>query len=535
MRDGVELHTVWTLPTLDLKPPAGKRYTTVLDRSPYGETGTELVADVFLPLGYAAVGQDFRGTKLSGGLFDLWRNSHNDTADTVRWIVAQPWSDGVVYQVGGSADGIAALVLAGQSPIPEIKKQFIIWATATPYDSVFPGGAYRQALIDGWLKGTVKNHAALQLEVFGHESPADPWWQDVTPAWKNAQAPTVFWAGWNDIFLNGNLAAYEGWQNDAPTGVRGRSWLVVDPLGHCQGAAGQYRGDTVLGRNAIAALLAIALFDGSLEANPPRIPEGVKRVTFYVMGAAPKLLQPREPGNYWCSLDKWPKYTPTAFYPDTTGKLAQTRPIAAKGALHFRYDPRDPVPTRGGNNLEIHCGPDDQREVEVRPDVLVFTSDVLKEPLAITGPVSAELFVSSTNVNDTDWTAKLTDVDPSGVSRLVQDGIVRMRWRSHRLAPEPVVPGEVTNITVSLWSTSYIFGAGHRIRLAVSSSNYPRFAPNPNTGLPLLIAAPRGSNRTVVAENTLHMGTKGRIHRIPIFYLSFSFFLVCYDALEPTV
>merc|ERR1719272_2621134 len=115
MRDGVKLHTVWTLPD---KPAKGQTYTTVIDRSPYGDTDTELIADVFLPFGYAAIGQDFRGTHQSTGVFNIWRNSHNDTEDTVKWITAQPWSNGEIYFVGASADGVAGLVLAGAPAIP---------------------------------------------------------------------------------------------------------------------------------------------------------------------------------------------------------------------------------------------------------------------------------------------------------------------------------------------------------------------------------------------------------------------------------
>lgn len=256
MRDGVQLQTIVTVPGKD-------KYTAVIDRSPYGVAGSELIADAFLPLGFAAINQDFRGTHGSGGNFHLWRSSYNDTYDTVKWIVKQPWSNSDVYQVGGSADGIAALVLAGHPPIPEIKKQFIIWATAKPYQTVYPGGAYREALIHGWLTHYIKDGKEEEQETWKHESPMDPWWTIMTPNFANVITPTVFWAGWYDIFLDGNLAAFTGFQHESQ--AKGNAWMVVDSCGHCQSAAKQFPGMGVIaGRDAIAALLAVSLFKNEL-------------------------------------------------------------------------------------------------------------------------------------------------------------------------------------------------------------------------------------------------------------------------------
>lgn len=454
-RSGVSLQTVTTVPGWC---SAEKKCTAIIDRSPYGMFATELVSEIFLPFGqFVAVEQDFRGTGGSGGTFGLWRSSYNDTSDTIDWIVKQSWSDGQVYSVGGSADGIASLVLAAHPPIPALKKQvqyqpllrsapprrlcrtsqFAIWATADPINSVYPGGAYRQALIDGWLKGNIKGGAAFEPVVWSHEAPGDPWWKAVTADYSNVEHPAVFWAvtsprpsailsppspsqpanhhhptsphnplttrpplfqGWYDIFLNGNLATWAGYQYHSA--AQGQSWLVVDALGHCQGAEKQFPGEGIIaGRDAIAVLLGLDYFTGKL--GTATSPEGVKQVTFFVMTAN----YTRHNGNFWTSLDAFPEPRMTAWYLSPGGELADVPPVASSN-LTYSYDPRDPVPTIGGNNLEIHCGPSDQSSLEQRSDVLIFSTSPLSAPLAVVGNLSAVLDVSSTAV-DTDFTVKV--------------------------------------------------------------------------------------------------------------------------------
>jgi putative CocE/NonD family hydrolase len=196
MRDGVKLHTDILVP-VHLKEP-DRKFPTVIDRSPYGGTGTELLADIYLPFHAATVTQDFRGTRQSEGNFSLWHTATNDTADTIAWIRKQPWSDGRIYTMGASADGIASL-LVPLDPSANLSGQFVIWATADAYNTIYPGGAYRAALIDGWLDGTVRKdqaEASIQL-VRSKESPIDEWWDvvSVKGRWDMLTAPAVFWAG----------------------------------------------------------------------------------------------------------------------------------------------------------------------------------------------------------------------------------------------------------------------------------------------------------------------------------------------------
>lgn len=223
----------------------------------------------------------------------------------------------------------------------------------------------------------------------------------------------------------------------------------------------------------------------------PAPAEGVRDVTFYVMGAD----EIGAPGGYWTTLDDFPTPAPQRWFLGADGSLAPAAPAgAAAGTRSYTYDPRDPVRTIGGNNLEIKCGPLDQRPLEGRQDVLLFTSAPLAAPLAITGELMATIF-ASTNVTDTDIVVKLIDVYPgadagdpllAGESILVQDGISRLKWRNWRtdnaVAPLSGDAADVYETTVSLWTTSYVFNKGHRIRVHVTSSNAPRFSPNPNTG-----------------------------------------------------
>jgi putative CocE/NonD family hydrolase len=150
-------------------------------------------------------------------------------------------------------------------------------------------------------------------------------------------------------------------------------------------------------------------------------------------------------------------------------------------ADRFVYDPNDPVPTCGGNTLIIPMGVQDQRRVEERQDVLVYTSEPLRTPLEVTGPITVELYAAS-SAPDTDFTAKLVDVRPDGYAQNLADGIIRGRYRQSGMRPTPLTPGQIYHYTIDLWATSHVFLSGHRLRLEISSSNFPRFDRNLNTG-----------------------------------------------------
>jgi len=230
--------------------------------------------------------------------------------------------------------------------------------------------------------------------------------------------------------------------------------------------------------------------------NQPGFYEDWPSVYYYVMG---DVVDTKAPGNEWRAADDWPPaHTYTNWYLHENGVLSTTYPSNYE-SLDYTYDPTDPVPTLGGQNLNIPAGPFDQTSIESRDDVLVFTSDILTEPYEATGQIIAKLFVSS-DCSDTDFTVKLSDVYPDGRSMLITDGILRMRNRNGVDHWEFMDSGEIYEIEVDMWTTSYIWNTGHKIRVAISSSNYPRFLNNPNTEDPI-----RQNNTYNIAENTIYL------------------------------
>lgn len=437
-----------------------------------------------------------RGTGWSQGNFSFWRSSANDSYDTMDWISQQSWSNGNVLTVGASADGLASLEEVIDKP-KWLKGQFVIFASDKGHGVAFPGYAFREQLITHWLSITVKDAAYWIETIKGHEANG-LWWHDLEGKYfvDVVHAPAVFWGGWYDIFLNGNLNAYWGYQYASMPVAQGKSRLVIDPCGHCQDASKFFTKNLIYGRILLPILLSFDLFE-----HTSKFSESCKDVTFYVMGTQ----EDGAAGNYWTTLDEFPTFTPQNWYFHQDGTMSTSAPTGA-GNTTYIYRPEDPVPTVGGNNLFGSCGPKDQTSVLDRPDVLVYTSDPMPAPYAITGPLQASLWVSG-STNDTDFTVKLMVVDANNESILIQDGIVRMRWREHLLEPTPMVPGTMYNVDVSLWNTSFVINTGNRIRVAVSSSNYPRFSVNPNNGLPLLA---HGAN--ITAHNTLHVASDAPSH-----------------------
>ena len=216
--------------------------------------------------------------------------------------------------------------------------------------------------------------------------------------------------------------------------------------------------------------------------------------------------------NRWQSLADWPppKMQLVNWYLHSGGALSPVPP-GEEPPDTYTYDPADPVPTLGGNNLIIDMGVQDQRPVEDRADVLVYTSAVLTEPLEITGPITVELWASSSAV-DTDFTAKLVDVRPDGYAMNLQDGIIRARYRDSASDPKPMEPNTPYRFVIDLWATSNVFEPGHRVRLEISSSNFPRFDRNLNTGQ----AFGEGSVGIAAAQTIFHQTDRPSCVVLPI-------------------
>jgi predicted acyl esterase len=498
MRDGVELSTIVIRPTL----AAGDRRGALLSRSPYGPTSDQVASLFMVTNGLVAVIQDQRGTFASGGKFSMWQHDGADGTDTMQWIAAQEWSDGEVFAAGVSADGCGALTQIIEAP-PQLKGQFLMLASANAHETIYPGGAFRVGLVAGWMTAMsvfTGGHSLTRTlpEIIAHEA-LSPWYStvEIDDYIHQVSWPTVHLTAWWDIFAGLQLRAFDLLAAKSQPTVRRQHAIFVGPYGHCE-LGNLFRPKVTLqeGRAWINSFgFASELFAGRMGKYRAR----AKRVNFFVQGLYEEdgLTQP-DAGNFWASADDWPRQTPVRML------LSKDHALKEKGGLfgaahtevqagddEYTYRPRNPVETYGGNNLIImleghSCGPQDQAANEKRNDVVVFTTPApLETPLAITGSISAELYVSS-NRNDTDFTVTLTDVYPDGKhykSMLVRYGIQRMKWRDGpRVEAPPMRADEIYKIAIDLWPTSYVFNAGHRIRVAVSSSNSPYFLKNDDEG-----------------------------------------------------
>lgn len=236
----------------------------------------------------------------------------------------------------------------------------------------------------------------------------------------------------------------------------------------------------------------------------------IKNVTFYVMSSNDEA--GKQAGQYWTSLEKFPEFKPVNYYLHADKTATLTKPFKESSeSTSYTVDPANPILTIGGNNLppdiggSINCGPEDQSELDLRSDVLVFETPVFDHAFYMTGPLFANLFVSSDAI-DTDFMVKISDKYPTGEAILIQDSAIRMRWREKSLAPVYMKKGEVYEVEVNLWNTSWVIAPGHSLRFSIQSSNNPRFSVNPHNGLLLNDINYPGDNITAI--NTIYHSAK---------------------------
>ncbi len=501
MRDGVKLAT-------DIILPKGEgKWPVLLMRTPYGRNskdGLATVGGVVAKVGYAIVSQDMRGRGdsegedypvfASCGWYEL-----QDGYDTIEWIAKQPWCSGKVGQFGASALGISANATAPSRP-PHLTCQFVVVAASDIYrQGATWNGTPRKSLTEMWVKGTKLDPRNLTLwQAHPHY---DDFWKKYCPELvvDRVNVPVCYVGGWYDIFSQGTIDSFVSVHNHGDKGARGKCRLIMGPWAHGTFETLQYPSNANMVAQVSELLSWYNRWLKGIDIEPNRKP-----VRYYVMGACG---EEGAPGNVWRDADNWPLPSKDVhYYLHKDGVLSSEKPDASRASMTYRYDPNDPVPTRGGTNLKIKKGPMDQRGVEKRKDVLVFTTPVLTEPVEATGRIKVKLWASS-NCKDTDFTAKLTDVYPDGRSMLVVDGIVSARYRESMTKPTLMTPGKVYPFEIDLWSTSIIFNKGHRIRVAISSSNYPRFEANPNTGEP---RAEGGKIR--VAKNRVYLDRERASH-----------------------
>ncbi len=497
MPDGIRLATDVYYPQDDDAP-----WPVILYRTPYGidSDNVAYVAD----LGYVAVCQDTRGCHDSEGTDnffrdDGWGPDHTDGLDTVSWIIVQTWCNGRIGSIGSSARGITQNLLAGALP-DSVRCLHVGYAPSDFYSqTVFPGGAFREYDVEGWLASQGSSYILDSLDAHPND---DSWWSwlDTETRHPMESIPAYQFAGWYDLFLQGNINSFTGLQSGGGQGAAGNQKLLIGPWAHGGGADGHV-GELYF-PDADDAMTAEALIGTSedwfgywLDGEANGIME-LPPVAYYVMGAVD---EPGAPGNEWRASDYWPPDAlELAFYLTPTAALSTDLPGVFDLPKTFSYDPDDPVPTLGGANLFLPTGPYDQTPTLGRSDVLVYESEPLQAPLEIAGQVLVNVYVSSDRT-DTDFTAKLCDLYPDGRAMLICDGVLRARHRYSMETEEFMTPGEIYLMAIDLWETSFVFTEGHQILLAISSSNHPRYDANPNTGDPF-----HQNDTTLVATNTVY-------------------------------
>jgi predicted acyl esterase len=488
MRDGVKLATNVYLPEGDGPWPV------VLTRTPYGKDGRfggENESKPYLTRGYVRIVQDCRGRFASEGAYRAFIDDMDDGYDTVEWIAAQPWCTGKIGMTGGSAMGITANHAAMSCP-PHLVCAVVTVAHGSSYRySGYPGGAFMQNLNEEWLRRQGVPPADVPRPIHRAYGEADQK-RDIQHYYSRIKTPMINIGGWYDIFSQGNIDNFVGLHHQAAEPARGNQKLIMGAFGHGK-LAGSLKYPDDAGRRD--AELAMKWFDYWLKG----IDNGVTReptVSYYLMGDPN---DSQAPGNEWRTAEDWPPpSSATAYFVHAGGKLATTEPTANGGSDSYVYDPRNPVPTVGGNNLMLPLGPMDQREVSSRPDVLVYQTEPLAEAVEVVGRVAAELAVS-TDAEDTDFCVKLVDVYPDGYEALVLDQAFRLRYHEGFDKPTRATLGKTYPIKVDLWSSALVFNQGHRIAMHVTSSNAPRFEPHSNTWEPVT-----SYDKAVKAKNTVY-------------------------------
>ena len=514
MRDGVPL-------VADIyRPVSDEKFPVLLSRTPYNRTGDPRMANELASHGYIVVLQDTRGRFASGGEFYPFRNESADGFDTVEWAAKLDQSNGKVGMFGGSYVG-ATQMLAAMAVPPHLVSIFPYVTASEYYDGwTYQNGALMQWFSSSWTSGlaidTLRRKAeqaqapkewvkTLPLRDYPllktpQTSELAPYFRD----WLSHERDDAYWAqwrvsdhysqmtvmglhagGWHDLFLKGSIKNYTSLRQQAATAeARAGQRLIVGPWAHAPISPAGKVGDVVFGKDAVLDNTSTTLkwFDYSLKGIKNEYSSGAP-VRLFIMGT-----------NVWRDEQEFPlaRTRYTKFYLHSSkgangvtgdGALSLTAPAVEKKD-EFDYDPQNPVPTIGGRlccGVALPPGPADQRANESRSDVLVFSTPALTEDTEVTGYISVELY-ASTSARDTDFTALLVDVDESGYARFLTDGIVRARYRESTKEAAAITPGQIYKYTIDLWATANVFKAGHRIRLYISSSNFPRFNRNLNTG-----------------------------------------------------
>lgn len=520
MRDGVVLYA-------DVyRPQNPGKFPVLLERTPYNKDSSVDFAIRAAAHGYVVIVQDVRGRYKSAGEWYPFKHESEDGYDTVEWAAALPYSDGKVGMFGGSYVGATQMLAAIAHP-PHLAGICPVVTASNYHDNwTYQGGALAQWFDESWTTGlaqdtvnrylaTVSNavegsrtlplanyplfnvkgnleengltakFAPYFLDWLAHPSFDDYWRQwSIQDHYADIQVPALTVAAWYDLFQGGSLRNYIGIraQGGSEAARKGQQLLIIIG-GHA--GLGRKVGDVDFGPTAAFSeddtvlnwydFLFKGIKNDFAKATPVKI---------FVMGT-----------NTWRDEEAWPlaRALTTRYFLHSSGRansssgngmLSQKAP-ATEPNDRYVYDPEDPVPTIGGplccDAVHLAAGPRDQRPVEVRQDVLIYSAAPFATDTEVTGPVSVELYAKSSAL-DTDFTAKLVDVWPNGFAQNLTEGIVRARYRDSQSEPSLLVPGNIYKFNIDIWSTSNVFLAGHTLRLEISSSNFPRFNRNLNNG-----------------------------------------------------
>lgn len=519
----------------DIYFPAGlAQAPVILVRTPYGKKGKGLIGGgssterLLAQRGYIVVVQDVRGRYGSEGNFYPFIRDGEDGQDVIAWIEGREWFNGKLGTYGGSYLGATQWFM---SPGMEIDAMHLIVTSPDMKEVMYTNGELHLMTIFFWssimgehkaAKGAAVKLAA-NLDKYISTLPLseadDKVGRDVDyfndsldlsvmselyqemgfeDKYDDVQAPAVFVVGWYDMFEGPQLNDFNKLLEQGG-GNADKSILIVGPWGHGPNGDGTVDyGEKIKIKDITGPAHLLAWFDYWLKGDKSGV-EDWPRVQIFVMG-----------DNVWRDEDEWPlartRYTNYYIHSGGDantrggdGTLTTEPPSADEPRDKFDYDPLDPVPSLGGNNLGLNLGAYDQSKVEDREDVLCYTSAALETDVEVTGPITGIIYAAS-DAKDTDFTMKLVDVYPDGTPVNIQDGIVRAMFRDNDPDnPTPLTPGAIEKYELDLWATSNVFKKGHRIRVEISSSHFPRFNRNLNTGEP-----PANATRAVVAHQTIH-------------------------------
>ncbi len=510
MRDDIELATdVYFAPG-----SFGAPRPVILIRTTYGKNGMgDLYGMLYLTQNYHVVMQDCRGTfdSPAGDKFILFANAYKDGVDTINWILDQNWCNGKIASAGASALGLNQFFYAGMNPEGLVAQSLMIASPDLYKTTIYQGGAFRESTSTQWAKLTAPDNYLYQLEQLTSHPMKDNFYNssslfmDIGPTFENVNVSALHIGGWYDLFQQGTLDGFIGYDDLGLPNARGKQLLIMGPFTHGFPDEGQ-QGELYFPTKSISAADLYLdweqkLFDHALIGT--QFDWTGDRVAYYMMG---DLDDPSTDVNDYRYAKDWPlPYENDSWYFDVGGGFLNNTLALTNANYSYLYDPRNPVSTLGGTNLMIPSGPYDQRLVENRSDVLIFESSSLTSPYEIIGHMWAHLYIKS-NCTNTDFTVKISDVYPDGRSILISDSIINAARRDgfNSTAPD-LNTVEFAEVDIDLWSTAYKFNTEHKIRIAISSSNYPRFAANPNTGAPQEIYSYQYLQK-YIANNTLLIG-----------------------------